>query len=193
MPNYGLFHLRARAAAVAMVARKGGADHWTSFQYTKAKQETAFQKIGFNFGAPGDRYDENGTLWMKAFRGGDFKIKLEPREATYFTGGSASDWIKGSGVTGATQIGVPTALNQKSNNSKSIQDIRLHFPEQGGGVFDIVVEGQTLKKDFDLSSTNGRESVLNLENVAVQGRLDIELIPKSGQPTLSGIELQRVN
>ena len=193
LPNYGMFHLRARAAAVAMVPREGGAQHWPSFQYSKPGKETVFQHIGFNFGAPGDHYGTDGTLWLKAYRGGDFEIVVEPKDSPYFNGGAGSDWISGSGVSGATKVGVPTALEQKSSNTKGTFDIQLHFPDNQEGKFDIVVEGETVRKDFDLARAKDGDSILSLEKVMVTGRLDVELVPKSGKTSLSGILLRRVD
>jgi len=194
MPNFGMFHLRARAAAVAMVERPS-AETWSSFQYTKLPKETFFEKIGFNFGAPGDRYDENGTLWVKAFRGGDFRFQVEPREeAQWFVTGLEENWITKSGVEGVTEIVVPTAINQKSNNSKSKYDIKLYFPikkglKPGQNVFDISIEGKPVAKDFDMANAQ----IFSAENLDIQGRLDIEFSPKAGKAAISGVEIVRTN
>ena len=194
MPNFGLFHLRARAAAVAMVERPS-AESWSSYQYTKLSEETHFEKIGFNFGAPGDRFDENGMLWIQAYQGGDFRFQVEPREQVqWFVTGLEKNWITKSGVAGITGIVVPTAINQKSNNSKSKYTVKLHFPtnmglKPGQNVFDISIEGQPVAKDFDLA----KAQVFSAENIDIQGRVDIEFFPKVGKASICGVELIRNN
>ena len=194
MPNFGMFHLRARAAAVAMVNRPS-AETWSSFQYTKLREETFFDKVGFNFGAPGDRYDENNMLWVKAFQGGDFRFKFEPKEeARWFVTGLEENWITKSGVEGVTEVIVPTAINQKSNHSKSKYSIKLHFPQKedlqpGERVFDISIEGKLLAQDFDLA----KDQIFSVDSLDVTGRLDIMFTPKAGKAAICGVEMIRAN
>ncbi|MCG8585213.1 MAG: PQQ-binding-like beta-propeller repeat protein [Pirellulales bacterium] len=195
MPNFGMFHLRSRVPAVAL-AHRPSAKPWSSFQVTRARDETPLRRIGFNLGAPGDRFDKDGTLWVRAYQGGrELKTTVAPKESIrWFVAGDAADWIGQSGVEGATSIRVPTALNQKSSKSGKRQfDVRLHFADNfakpGDRIFDVAIEGQPVLTDFDIAGEGKLPVVREFKNVEIVGTLDIDLTPKKGKTILSGIEL----
>lgn len=193
LPNFGLFHLRARAAALSMVHRPS-ARPWTSFQLTKVKNETPLQRVGFNFSAPGDRYDESGTLWMQSYRGDAFKTTIEPKDHTRFITGNDSNWITQSGIEGVTKVSIATALNQKSKG-KTRYDVRLHFARRGAKpgdrIFDVAIEGQPVLQQFDIGDADDSELIHRFENVEISGKLDIELTAVKGQTILCGVQLVR--
>ena len=67
--NFGTHHKRNRMTAMALVHRPDN-PLWTAYSTSREKQpvptETEWiQKAGFNFGAPGDRFDSAGTLCCK--------------------------------------------------------------------------------------------------------------------------------
>jgi hypothetical protein len=195
LPNFGLFHLRARAAALSMVHRSS-ARPWSSFEVTQARAETRFRRIGYNLGAPGDRYDDNGTLWVRAVHGGrDIRVETEPKELDWFVLGATNDWIGQSGVQGAARLWLPTALKQsKSSQTRSNYRVRLFFAEPaaariGERVFDVLLEGQPMLTDLDIAAAGDSLVIREFENVPVVGMLDIELKAKTGQPILCGVEL----
>ncbi len=193
MPNYGMFHLRSRLVAVSLVHRPS-AKVWTDFQLTKVKQETPIRRIGFNFAAPGDRYANDGTLWVQANRGGDFKIDIQPKEHQTFTRGSSHDWIGSSGIEGVTKVSIPIALNLKNKNLTRRFNVRMFFADPsklppGARVFNVSLEGQTVLTDFDITAGGKPVVVHEFKNVEIKGKLDIELTPKQGQALLCGVEL----
>ncbi len=194
MPNFGMFHLRARAAALSMVHRPC-AQPWGSFQVTRARGETPIRRIGYNLGAPGDRYDEAGTLWVRAVRGGrDLKIDTDPKELNWYVRGDV-DWIGNSGVEGEATLYLPTALDQsKSSKAKSKHRVRLFFAEPsnaepGERVFDVALEGETVLEDLDIARSGEDLLVREFDAVEVNGMLEIGLTAKEGQPVLCGVEL----
>ncbi len=192
LPNFGIFHLRARAAAVSM-AHRPSVRPWTSYQITKSKTESPFRRIGYNFAAPGDRYDENGTLWLRAFRGRrELEIGLNPKESATFVRGDEAHWIGGSGIEGAESIRVPTALGQNKNSKASaICDVRLYFTNPNGSarVFDVALEGKPALSDFDLSALEEPVIMREFRALEIKGPLEIAFTAKKGLPVLCGVEI----
>ena len=196
LPNFGMFHLRARAAAVSM-AHRPSARPWREFQLTKASKETPIRRIGFNFAAPGDRFADDGTLWVRAVRGlRNLELRMEPKDQLgYVVRGGDSHWIGGSAVEGAETIQLPTALDQNKNSKATgTYTIRLFFAEQpwvkpGERVFDVSLEGDTVLESFDIAKAGPDLIVKEFKNLEIKGMLDIALNPKAGKPLLSGVEL----
>jgi hypothetical protein len=79
--------------------------------------------------------------------------------------------------------------------------LRLFFaaPQQAGDSlrkFDVALQGKTVIEDvtIDPSGKKGeRFAVHTLDNVSLPGRLELEFIPKRGEPVLSGIEIVRTD
>jgi len=92
-----------------------------------------------------------------------------------------------------------------SQPEKEIFTVRLHFAElddvkQGERVFDIVLQGKTVLKDFDIFKESGgryRSIVREFSDVSVERQLDLRFIPKSSTltdrsaPVLNGMEIKR--
>ena len=122
--------------------------------------------MGINFGAPGDRRADNGTLWLEwpSNRGPSPAVKLElnPEDAEFFTHdptwieGNGPRWIGASGVSGVS--GITLWLTDETSAQASIQErlynVSLYFTEPedskpGERQFDIRIQGQTVSKGFD--------------------------------------------
>ena len=91
------------------------------FEQWMAWGETPFQGriecLGINFGAPGDRMTESGTLWLDYPSVGgpspEVSIAVGPERREYYyhhslwtEGGDAMPWVTASGVEGAENISV---------------------------------------------------------------------------------------
>ena len=65
----------------------------------------------------------------------------------------------------------------------------------GQRVFDIVMEGAVVRRDFDMIRTAGRRRAIMVEEdtTVTDGTLNIELSPKIGTPTIAGIKVVRSN
>ena len=196
MPNFGIFHLRARAAAVSL-AHRPSARPWSEYQLTRATGETPIRRIGYNFGAPGDRYDEDGTLWLRAVRGmRNLELRMEPKEEVgYLTRGGDSHWIGGSAVEGARSIQLLTALGQDRNSRHSSNyDVRLFFAEPAGAkpgerVFDVSLEGRVVIENLDPAAAGKPVVIKEFKGLEIEGPFDIELTAKKGRPVICGVEL----
>jgi len=162
---------------------------------------TDIVRAGVNFGAPGDRMTEEGTLWLDyPSRGGpspELKIEVEPSSAEFYyhhslwiESGSAWPWVAASGVEGVSAI---TIRNLRSTT----YTVRLYFAEPdhddpGGRRFDIVMNSRTVAENFDIAKAAGgrmRSVALQFENIEIDGSLKIELEQQQGKTILSGVEI----
>jgi len=164
-------------------------------------------RAGFNFGAPGDRRDDSGTLWWDVpVVGGpspEVPVTVRPEGATYFVhhssrlvGGEGAVWIAASGVVGAREVAVDLA---QVGPPQPAWTVRLHFaePEEVGAgrrVFSVALQGKTVLDGFDVAKEAGgvrRGVVREFKGVAGGGSLCITLTPASGSlPTLlCGVEV----
>ncbi len=183
---------------LALVSMPPEYEQWAAWGDGKAEN---VKRVGVNFGAPGDRMTGAGTLWLDwPSRGGpspELQVEVEPRSARYFyrhslwiEGGTGWPWVTASGVEGATRIRI-SGLRQGNFT------VRLSFadPEHGDAgerVFDIALNGQTTVEGYDIAKAAGgrmRGTTLEFENVAVDGTLEVGLVPRKGQPVLCGMEL----
>ncbi|NUQ62281.1 MAG: PQQ-binding-like beta-propeller repeat protein [Pirellulales bacterium] len=169
------------------------------------------RRIGINFGAPGDRRAEDGTLWLDwPSMGGpspDLPLKTTPEKPETFrhhsslvtvrpeTGGLA--WVAASGVRGVRHIRLTLA---KEPAQPRTYTVRLGFLEPdsiepGQRVFDLRLQGQEVLSGLDIAKEAGRMTTLvkQFRGIKVTEELDLELNPSDGaavaEPVLSGIEV----
>ena len=84
----------------------------------------------------------------------------------------------------------------KATENRSYK-VRLFFAEpeplsEGDRVFDVLLQGKTVLENFDIVREAGgaqRIVVREFDGIASEGRLQINLKPRSGKPLLCGIEL----
>ena len=74
--------------------------------------------------------------------------------------------------------------------------VRLLFglpPHGQPRIFDVVVQGKTVRKNLtlDRDSSGTSHASATIPSVMIGDELEIQLVPKSGQPLLSGLELVR--
>lgn len=58
--------------------------------------------------------------------------------------------------------------------------------------FDVAMQGETVLEDVTIDPANAGHVAHTISNVMIADALNLEFIPKTGAPVLSGIELQRV-
>ena len=173
-------------------------EYWTFGATAKPGQ------LAINLGAPGDRRAPDGKLWVEhPSVGGNSAaapVTIEPANAAPFRlhssaiNGDGLKWVAASGLSGVKTVKLK--LEQKGTHR-----VRLHFLEPdnlspGARVFDIVINGQTLQRLFDITATAGgpRRAVVREFNVdAPAGTIQLDLRPTAGRPAvLSGIEWLRL-
>jgi len=207
VPNFGTHHKRERMTALAMVHRPDN-QLWTQHNTSREKlaiEPAAVRRVGFNFGAPGDRIAEDGTLWLSITPRKREEIEWTPKECAWFRLEPTThedSWIASTGAVGITELTIPmlvtTDKNARRSDAESRRyDVRLHFIEPdlakpGQRVFTVLVEGRPVLTDLDLVRSAGgpqRPLVRELKNVEVQGPLDLSFMASRGKPLLCGVEV----
>ncbi|MCX8035838.1 MAG: PQQ-binding-like beta-propeller repeat protein [Candidatus Sumerlaeia bacterium] len=176
--------------------------------------EGPIRRAGINFGAPGDRIADNGTLWMeypvpdfgdKVEKGLTFPnldIRVEPespkwfrRHSSWFPGDPMA-WVTASGAVGLTKITIPLG-----NSAPCAYRVRLFFAEPDGIApgqrrFDVALQGREVLTDFDIARTaglNGRSVVKEFSGILAEESLIVSLTPDDDapirEPVICGIEI----
>jgi outer membrane protein assembly factor BamB len=180
------------------------AEHW-AFDYTPPPVEGRVRRVGLNFGAPGDRVAEGGTLWLEApgtgapgpaldFAIGDPETRRPGGSFRMHSSRIASGplrWVTASGITGAASVSVKV-------NGSGTYAVRLYFAEPdpdaavGDRVFDVRLQGRDALKGFDVVEAAGgarRGVVRAVEGVRVKEVLELTLATVKGEPLICGLEL----
>lgn len=205
IPNSGgtfEHRLRARMVAMALVHVPDN-PFWAvnSIQVAKGAVSAPIARAGFQFGAPGNRKADDGTLWLGVdAKSKEITVKGEKLEWFEMHPAQTGDWLGSSGVIGASEIAVPTTTataKPKGGGSTRKYDVKLHFIEPRGAkpgerIFSVTLEGKPALQDFDVAKEAAgslRRVVREFKDVDVDGILNIQLIGKAGQTVLSGVEL----
>ncbi|MCX5771951.1 MAG: PQQ-binding-like beta-propeller repeat protein [Candidatus Hydrogenedentes bacterium] len=163
------------------------------------------KRVGLNFGAPGDRRDEGGTLWLDypsvGGKSPEVVVAIEPAEPRWYRyhslrmSGAGPAWVVASGAEGLRRVRVTVEEGAKKAWPCTV---RLYFAEpgaaeKGGRVFDVALQGKTVLTGFDVAGEAGgamRGVVKEFKGVPVKDAIEIALEPKSGlEPVLSGVEI----
>lgn len=183
--------------------------------------QTPVQSMALNLGAPGDRKDADGKMWLsyprhKAYQETslDIKLDLKPKFKTggQFTSvsetlqpidGTESPWLYTSWAEDVEQLTLPL-LGPK--DQPATYTVRLHFARVGNAdrepiVFDVQLQGKTAVENLTLpiapSSPAGDAGgqataiVRVVENVRVTDNLVVNFVAKQGKARLSAIEVVR--
>ena len=174
---------------------------WTYSAYEK--RDTPVDRVGINLGAPGDRIAKSGTMWLDYPNVGgpspDVTVQVFPRAPSYFrkhssqVKGEGLAWVAASGCKDLESLIVTTSKETENRNYK----VRLFFAEpeslsEGDRVFDVLLQGKAVLENFDIVREAGGSQkivVREFQVVTSEGRLQINLKPRSGAPLLCGIEL----
>jgi hypothetical protein len=188
--------------------------------YTADGATTPVQHMALNLGAPGDRRDAHGKLWLSYPRpssraGLDLPMDIRPLSpfgisGSYFQHNSESykventdlPWVFASGMSSVSHCELPLI---EKGQAPARYNVRLYFaatdsdkPDQR--VFDIRLQNETVSENVDvLKQAGGPLKALTLEfnDVLVTENLAIDLLPigrprSSNMPPICGIEVTRV-
>ena len=179
---------------------------------------TPVKHLAVNFGAPGDRRDARGTVWLayprpKPYKetGLETKLQLDVKllEKGGFTAvneestpiaGADTPWVFTSWARGMTECSIPL---RGPEDKSADYDVTLYFTDvenaaAGSRVFDVKVQGREAAQNLDIvaeSGGRGRALVRRVQGVNVADKLKIELVPKSTDasskqmPILSAVEI----
>ncbi len=179
---------------------------WTFQDFDRGKEP--IRRLGVNFGAPGDRRDAKGTLWLEHPTVGgpspnvgieadlNGKVKVDRtalaglcwrRHSSRVRGATddAPPWVAASGLQAAGEIHVKLAGSRAAPRTYTV---RLHFAEPGGAargerVFDVALQGETVLKALDVAAEAGAALtpvVKTFRKVAVKDKLRVALTPAAG-------------
>lgn len=177
---------------------------------------TPVKRLAVNLGAPGDRKDASGGLWLGFPRpGGSLVLPLQVAVSFLPGGGyfnhdaarlkidnSEKPWIFGSGARGLRECTIPLA---EPTDGTARYTVRLAFAEldleaAGQRVFDIKLQGKVVAKNCDVFREAGGRSkalVKEFSGIDADEKLTIELVPGIAKPSpdqlpiLQGIEVIR--
>jgi len=206
------------AATITMEPRQARRP-WTI--YSAVGPKTPVKHVHLNLGAPGDRKDARGTVWLAYPRPNPRKktgldLKLDLQDVRLSGGGYVSfseqsmsvrtkdtPWIFNSQAVGIKQWTFP--LLGKDDDSATY-NVTLHWAEldeavqPGQRVFDVKVQGKTVITGLDVVKDAGgrlRGITKTIENVPVDDNLVLELLPRSktaghaSLPILNAVEIVR--
>jgi len=176
------------------------------------------RRVGINFGAPGDRRADDGTLWLDYPSVGgpspDIPVELEIEDARYFrrhssliqavAGGGGLPWVAASGLVGAGRLTV--TLTKEESPPPRKYTVRLHFAEvedvePGQRVFAVRLQGEEVLAKFDIARQAGRGTAVVKEFAGIRAtdKLEVVLAPghrpkvgpagESAPPLLCGLEI----
>ncbi len=162
------------------------------------------KRLGINFGAPGSRRADDGTLWLDYPHVGgpspSVPIKITPENPQWFRRhasglhGPGLTWVAASGAKG---VGSVTITLDREATKERTYTVRLHFAEPdslraGQRVFHVEVQGRLVLENFDIVQAAGgphRAVVREFTGLSVRQDLHITLTPVQGLPVLCGIEV----
>jgi len=125
--------------------------YWTFDYYLKPSEPVPVKQVGINFGAPGNRYTENGTLWLEFPSVGgpspDIPVRASYENSKWFRHHNSRvegefSLVGASGVTGLRELNVRMFTQPGKNPSsvdafdKHIEKIPTWSEEQIKGAFD---------------------------------------------------------
>jgi len=168
---------------------------------------TPVKHLAVNFGAPGDRRDSNGTLWLtcpRPYHGRlvlDLKLAMkekQPSGGMYVRAGADfldiagtdAPWLYATGLYGTAELTIPLA---EKGQAPATYTVRLYFSETenqdaGRRVFDVKLQGKTVLENFDIikeAPGPGRAVVKQFKGVRAAGTLTLELLTKAKKPPLN--------
>lgn len=186
--------------AMSLIAMPESHEQWSAWGETEISPKS-IQRIGLNFGAPGDRITRSGTLWLDypSVGGPSPKVRIEAipakpitryRHSLWMKGDAEQSWVSASAVEGLERMVV-------HDLKPGHYTVRLYFAESdniksGDRVQNVSIQDNVLLSDFDIVSEVGRqmhEFVHVSHKVKIDGVLTLELSATHGQSLISGIEL----
>lgn len=179
--------------------------------------QTPVRHLALHLGAPGDRRDEQGTLWLayprpisKKVSGLEILMDLKPRflpqgdyrardSEDHHVRGTDKPWLFTSWAQGLKSLSVPL---RGPADGPARYDVKLYFAElapatPGNRVFDVKLQGKTVLSRLDVGAESGAAVVREIRDVAVTDSLLVELSPSAPDPSaaqmpiLSALEISR--
>lgn len=182
-------------------------------QSNSMKDVNSLDAVGFNFGAAGDRHDQDGVLWLefpaKAGPSPDFldvSFNSDAKPYSHHSAARSGDplgWISASGIDHLTMLSIKFGTDEtKLNENQALYDLELIFASPRGDteprVFDIYAQDNLLKSDVTVGAEQeelGQKTALSvvLRDINIQDVLELRFEAKRGSPLLCGAKVSRAN
>jgi hypothetical protein len=171
--------------------------YWTFDYYVSPREPKPVRQVGINLGAPGNRYADNGTLWLEFPSVGgpspDVPVRAKYDQPRWYRHHNSRvegkyNWIAASGVTGLREIRVRMFIQPGKISSrvdafdKHIGQIPTWSEEQIKGAFERP-RPYTVRLYF--AETQGAEAGQRRFNVSLQGwdvLEDFDIVRQAGRP-----------
>jgi hypothetical protein len=186
---------------VCSLALEPRADHHRWGIYSASGSDTPVRKLAINLGAPGDRRDSEGVLWLgyprptlpsdraalgfsldlhvEFFEGGGYVYRSsEPSPGTETDG----PWVTASCAKGVKRCVTPL---RGENDELAAYVVRLYLaeladrqPRQVG--FDIKLQGKTVAQGYNIAQGEGgaeRAVFIEFPGIEVKRNLEVEFVP----------------
>ncbi len=169
------------------------AEYWTfnDIQWGGAP----IRRLGLNFGAPGDRMDDDGVLWLDyPSRGGpspEIPVTVTGENIRWFCShssavtGEGPRWVGASGMVGASEITVQLSKEPAGERPYRLNLVFASGKDQAGGAsFDIFVQGEKLLENVSVPTVDkgnkARTVVAEIERVMADRELKLRIVPSPG-------------
>ncbi len=181
--------------------------------YSSVGTQTPVQHLALNLGAPGDRKDAHGTVWLsypryKAYQETslDVKLNLAPKfgkgggyealnEDSVDVLNAETPWLYTSWANNLNEITLPLLGKDDKPADFSVE---LHFANAAEELteanFDVQFNGKTVLENVTVNEAkqDGIPAVKKVvEGVNVKDSLKISLVSKTGQPVLNAVKVLR--
>jgi outer membrane protein assembly factor BamB len=181
------------------------------------RSDAPIRRVGINFGAPGDRKADDGTLWLEHPGVGGtspaLDIAIEPKEASWFRAhslrmkGGRLKWVEASGARGVRSIRIRVSGLRNEDAKQSSPPpapersftVRLHFMEPddkkpGQRVFDVAIGDRTVLEAFDIVAETQASRVgvaKEFSGIPASEFITIALRPTDAdvEPIICGVEI----
>ena len=185
--------------AMALVAMPQHYEQWSSWGKGELKPGS-IERIGINFGAPGDRMTRGGTLWLDypSIGGPSPKIDIEVNESTTYCY-RHSVWMQGSEplpwVCSSMAKGLDWFVLKGLKAGSYLARIYFTEPQDIGSqrrLENIILQGRLVATDSDVVDQAGgmmRGTVKEFANIVVKEDFTLELSETDSKTSISGIEL----
>ena len=172
--------------ALALVSKPETFEQWASWgRVPSANLSGKIQRLGLNFGAPGDRKTSDGTLWLAHPKTGapspEILVTTDPAKPETFyqhslwirNPGDTWPWVAGSGIRGLRALRV-----EGFRPGSYTLSLVFHIPDNGPPrPFDVRIHGEANARGIDLTAgakTGWQAATHTFKAIAIQNALSLE-------------------
>jgi hypothetical protein len=189
-------------SALSLIPMPQRFEQWASWGEMEI-QPDSIQRIGLNFGAPGDRMTREGTLWLDYPSVGGpspaidvvetpANVKYRYRHSMWMSQEDEQPWVTASMAEGLESV---TVKDLKPGR----YSVSLYFAEPddlkpGQRVQNVQLQDTEVLKSFDIlaeSRSAMKGIALQYQDIEVDGTFRLRLKPVKGKTLISGFELIR--